>query len=199
MNWLAHVYLSELDVEHRLGNILADVVKGRDRKLLSPGIRRGIACHQLIDAFTDYHPLVIACKFHFSLPYRPYAGIVLDIYFDHLLAVSWNEYADIELPAFLAELYESFRNYAGQLPELIRHFLGRMAAEDWLGSYRHIEGIKDVLRRVSRRLKRPVALQETLPELLQNHALIAAAFQQFFPQLCAHVRQRNMLTANNPA
>ena len=40
MNWLAHVYLAEADVESRLGSILADLVKGKDRKQLSPGIRR---------------------------------------------------------------------------------------------------------------------------------------------------------------
>ncbi|MCA9216277.1 MAG: hypothetical protein KDB27_24585, partial [Planctomycetales bacterium] len=56
MNWLAHVYLSDEDVEVRMGNILADVVKGRDRKQLAPNILRGIRCHQAVDAFTDYHP-----------------------------------------------------------------------------------------------------------------------------------------------
>src|SRR5947209_4453083 len=108
MNWLAHVYLSDDDVEHRLGNILADVVKGRDRKVLPAGIRRGIASHQVIDAFTDYHPQVLACKEFVSPDYRPYAGILLDIYFDHVLAVHWPTYSEAALPAYLTEVYASF-------------------------------------------------------------------------------------------
>jgi acyl carrier protein phosphodiesterase len=191
MNWLAHVYLSEPDVEHRLGNILADVVKGRDRKRLPPGIRRGIACHQVIDGFTDYHPQVMACKAFFSPDYRPYAGIVLDIYFDHLLAVNWRIYSEVELPDFLTELYHSFLSYPGELPELVRHLLRRLTAEDWFGSYRFVEGVEDVLKRVSRRLKRPVALERALPELRHNHAAVETAFHAFFPQLCEHVRTQD--------
>src|SRR5437868_12558243 len=57
MNWLAHVFLSEPDVECRLGNLLADLVKGKARQAMSPRFRRGLACHQAIDAFTDYHPV----------------------------------------------------------------------------------------------------------------------------------------------
>ena len=29
MNWLAHVFLSENNIEHQLGNLLADPLKGR--------------------------------------------------------------------------------------------------------------------------------------------------------------------------
>jgi acyl carrier protein phosphodiesterase len=190
MNWLAHVYLSEADVEHRLGNILADVVKGRDRKRLAPGIRRGIACHQVIDAFTDFHPRVLACKAYLSPPLRPYAGIVLDIYFDHVLALNWRTYADVELAEFVSGVYESFLAYAGDLPEPIRQLLRRLAAEDWFGSYRYAAGIEDVLKRVSRRLKRPVALDAALPELHHHHAAIERAFAVFFPELREHVRAR---------
>jgi acyl carrier protein phosphodiesterase len=188
MNWLAHVYLSDNDVEHRLGNILADVVKGKDRKRLSPGIQRGISCHQAIDAFTDYHPQVLTCKQLLSADFRPYAGILLDVYFDHLLATHWPTYSDIELPVFLAELYESFLTYPGELPEQIRVFLRRIAEEDWFGSYRFAPAIENVLRRISRRLKRPVSLELAFPELQQHHQAIDRAFHLFFPQLCDTVR-----------
>jgi acyl carrier protein phosphodiesterase len=38
MNWLAHLLLSKPDVESRLGNILADLVKGTAIERLSPPI-----------------------------------------------------------------------------------------------------------------------------------------------------------------
>lgn len=187
MNWLAHLYLSEDDVENRLGNILADVVKGKDRKPLSAGIRRGIACHQTIDAFTDFHPLVLGCKQYFHPDFRIFGGIVLDVYFDHLLAVNWARYSEIPLDRFLQEIYESFVAYPGELPDKIRTHLGRIAREDLLGSYRTMEGIEKTLVRISLRLKRPVKLQQTLEGLTQNRPAIENAFHLFLPQLRSHV------------
>jgi acyl carrier protein phosphodiesterase len=35
MNWLAHLFLSQPQVEVRLGNILADLVKGKERVTLN--------------------------------------------------------------------------------------------------------------------------------------------------------------------
>lgn len=187
MNWLAHLYLSENNVEHRLGNILADVVKGKDRKQLSDGIRRGISCHQTIDAFTDFHPLVLGCKQYFHPEIRIFAGIILDVYFDHLLAVNWPRYSDTSLDQFLSEIYQSFISYPGELPEKIRTQLGRIATEDWLGSYRTLEGIEKTLARISLRIKRPVSLQHSIRELTENRLPIEKAFHLFFPQLRAHV------------
>jgi hypothetical protein len=36
VNWLAHAFLSRPDIEFHLGNLLADLVKGRDRSAMTP-------------------------------------------------------------------------------------------------------------------------------------------------------------------
>jgi len=186
MNWLAHVYLSDDDVEFRLGNILADVIKGKDRKELSPGVRHGMACHRAIDAFTDFHPLVGSCKRLVQSDYRPYAGIVLDVYFDHILANQWHQYSDVNLEIFLRELYDSFHSYARRLPEPAQTLIRRIAQEDWFGQYRHIEVIEFVLSRISRRLKRPATFQPALDEVRRNHEVVERAFHEFFLELREH-------------
>lgn len=58
MNWLAHVFHSEPEVEFRLGNPLADIVRGKELRRMSPGFRLGALRHRQIDAFTDAHPVV---------------------------------------------------------------------------------------------------------------------------------------------
>ena len=62
MNWLAHILLSEPNVENRLGNLLGDLVKGKDLDGLNCNLRRGVSRHYAIDKFTDSHPIVKISK-----------------------------------------------------------------------------------------------------------------------------------------
>ena len=48
MNWLAHILLSEPNIENRLGNLLGDLVKGKDLDALNSNLRRGVSRHYAI-------------------------------------------------------------------------------------------------------------------------------------------------------
>ena len=191
MNWLAHLFLSEPDVEHRLGNLLADVVKGKARAALPPGVRRGIACHQAIDAFTDAHPVVYLSKRRLSEEYGRFAGILVDVFYDHFLARDWPLYASMPLGQFTAEVYASFQAYAAALPEEARELIARLSDGDLLGSYRTLAGIEAALRRLSRRLEarlgRPFALERGIGELEVHYEDLGRDFAKFFPELRVHV------------
>jgi acyl carrier protein phosphodiesterase len=192
MNWLAHLLLSEPDVEHRLGNLLADVVKGKARAALPPGVRRGIACHQAIDAFTDAHPVVSRSKRRLGDEHGRCAGILIDIFYDHFLARDWSRYAAVPLEQFTAEVYASFRGYASAgLPAEARELLARAGEGDLLGSYRRLTGIEAALRRLSRRLEarlgRPFALERAVVELEAHYDALGRDFAEFFPELRAHI------------
>lgn len=195
MNWLAHVFLAGPDSDCRLGNLLADMVKGKVRQALSPGIQRGIACHQAIDAFTDEHPIVLRSKRRLNAPWERFAGILVDVFYDHILATDWRCYADLPLRDFSTTFYASFAAYQDELPAEVNEVLARMAAEDWLGSYATLEGIEDVLFRISKRLERRIGrdfvLQTAMSELERHRAALASDFREFFPELAAHVEQWN--------
>src|SRR5262245_63093143 len=105
MNWLAHLFLSEPDPGYRLGNFFANLIKGKARQALPPNLRRGVACHQVIDAFTDFHPFVHRSKRRVGEPHGRYAGILVDVFYDHFLARDWARYADVPLEQFTAEVY----------------------------------------------------------------------------------------------
>jgi acyl carrier protein phosphodiesterase len=192
MNWLAHLLLSEPEVEFRLGNLLADVVKGKARAALPPGVRRGIACHQAIDAFTDSHPVVHRSKRRIGEEHGRFAGILVDIFYDHFLARDWPRYAGGALDDFTAEVYASFHAYAAEaLPEEARELLTRLSEGDLLGSYRRVAGIEAALDRLSRRLEvrlgRPFALGRAVAELEAQYKEFGRDFAEFFPELRAHV------------
>ena len=104
MNHLAHLYLSGSDPDLMLGNFIADAVKGKQVELYALGVQNGIRLHRAIDTFTDAHPVVRQTKAHLYAGYSKFAGVILDIYFDHFLAIGWANYH----PQPLADFVDQF-------------------------------------------------------------------------------------------
>ncbi|HET8730961.1 MAG TPA: ACP phosphodiesterase [Moraxellaceae bacterium] len=197
MNWLAHAWLAGPDPESRLGNLLADLTKGEDRAGLAPGVLRGIAHHQSIDAFTDKHPVVLQSRRRIDADYRRYSGILVDIFYDHILANEWERYSDMPLTAFTAQLYDDIAPLLPSVPSVQRHHLERLIEWDILAAYRDLDGVEHALRQISQRLnaRRPgvVVLEASLPQLVDHYADLSADFAEFFPQLDEHAQSSLLL------
>ena len=191
MNWLAHVFLSEPNVEFRLGNLLADIVKGSDRIGMSPQFLRGVNCHRAIDSFTDAHPVVRRSRSRISGPYRRFSGVLVDVFYDYFLAAQWRTYSSVSLDAFTADFYTQATACPITVPQPARIAIDRIVQHDLLGQYRHIEGVEHSLRRLSMRLtarwRKEFALQHSVADLLADESGFAADFAEFFPELQAHV------------
>lgn len=187
MNWLAHLLLSEPQTPHRLGNLLADLVKGSARRGLPADLQRSLACHRTIDAFTDAHPVVFRSLRRIGPPFERFAGVLVDVFYDHYLARSWARHGPGDLDDFTSEVYTALQGYVGAIPEKARFVIQRMAAEDWLGSYREVAGVERTLCRLSLRLSRPGLLTPAVQEMLMNYETLDADFQEFFPELARHV------------
>jgi acyl carrier protein phosphodiesterase len=191
LNWLAHVFLSEPDVEFRLGNLLADIVRGEELRRMSAGFQRGVLKHKQIDAFTDSHPLVKRSRARVSPEFRRFSGVLVDVFYDHLLASRWDQYSPIVLDAFTAKFYADIECSRIELPSSARVTLDRIIRHDLLGAYRGIEGVERSLRRISAylssRWQREFALERGAAELLAHRAGFDEDFAEFFPQLRAAV------------
>lgn len=83
MNFLAHLYLSGNKDHLIIGNFIADMVKGSQINGYSPTVKEGILLHRQIDTFTDAHVVVNRSKDRLRERYRLYAGVVVDMYYDH--------------------------------------------------------------------------------------------------------------------
>jgi acyl carrier protein phosphodiesterase len=191
VNWLAHAFLSEPDAEFRIGNVVADLVKGRERSAMSPAFQRGAQRHQKIDMFTDGHPVVHRSRSRIGDEYRRVAGILVDIFYDHFLARDWDRYSPQPLEAFTAGFYAEIQAWADHLPEEAQATVARMVHEDRLGSYLRIEGIEMALQRVSQRLEARTGhvfgLERAITELHANFDGLESDFAEFFPALQQHV------------
>ncbi len=187
MNYLAHAWLARHADEAILGALLGDFVFGQAALLDWPDMVRGeIVAHRRIDRYTDAHPAVAGARALFADGLRRYAGIVLDVHFDHLLARDWRRWDGGSLEAFTARVYRVLRERHDALPPRLRAIAPRMEAHDWLGSYRERDNVDHAVRGIATRLSRHgERLVACLPVLRANEAAIDAAFEAFFPELIA--------------
>lgn len=187
MNYLAHLFLAKGDAESLIGNLAGDFVKGRISESLAPGIADGIRHHRRVDAFTDSHPSVAAFRRVLIPEHGHYARVIADVFFDHFLAIDFDRYAKESLDAFLTRIYASIDPHADTLPGNLRVVYPRMRDEDWLPSYRSIEGIGQALRGISYRLSRRPNLASATRFLADPKARVELAllFHEFFPDVIA--------------
>jgi acyl carrier protein phosphodiesterase len=189
MNYLAHAWLARHSDDAILGALLGDFVFGQLALADWPEAVRGeIVVHRQVDRFTDAHPDVVAARALFPDGLRRYAGIVLDVHFDHLLARDWTRWDSGSLDHFTSRVYRVLREHRDRLPTRLRAIAPRMQSHDWLGSYRERDNVDAAVRGIATRLSRHgERLVECLPLLRANEARIDAAFERFFPELIAAV------------
>jgi len=193
MNHFAHLVLAQPTVESTVGNLLGDFARGLDAGALSAPVRAGLFNHRAVDRFTDAHPLVLDMKRSFSHKRRRFAGIALDIYFDHLLLRYWDEFEQRPLDELIAGFYQRMNTGQALMPGAeMRRVTRRMIDYDWFGSYRELDAIAESLDRVAARIRFSNSFDNAIEDLRRNELLIHQGFLEFYPQLQRHIRQQKI-------
>jgi acyl carrier protein phosphodiesterase len=154
MNYLAHLFLSEGTPESLIGNLLGDFVKGTAVNLYPEEIIKGIDLHRKVDSYTDSHAIVRSSKSLICSQRRRFAGVLIDVFYDHFLAKNWREYSEIPLREFSLCVYKILQDSRDILPESLKQVMPAIIDRDLLGSYKEIGGIDRALNRMSLRIKR---------------------------------------------
>ena len=197
MNYLAHAFLSRSSPELLIGGLLGDFVKGREHlQQYRPAVCTGILLHRAIDRYTDAHPIVHSSCALISPARRRFAGILVDVFYDHFLARHWQRYTDLPLEEFTQQVYATLLPHMASYPERLQGILPHMAANDWLASYAEIESVDAALHGIARRFQRyarATVLGDGVQELLHNYTALEQHFFEFFPELLGFVEneQRN--------
>lgn len=187
VNWLAHLLLSEATPEYRIGNLLPDLVPASLLIEVPAEFRRGIKCHHQIDSYTDSHHIVARSIRRIGPTHRRYAGILVDVFYDHFLSCDWGAYSDVPLTEFIEEVHASFEEHCHGLPNEAVERLKQIRAGNWLSTYREIAPLQNTLFRLGQRFSRPVNLGEAIGDLELHYDSLHADFREFFPELSAHV------------
>jgi acyl carrier protein phosphodiesterase len=196
LNYLAHLYLSEPTEEAWLGSLLGDFVKGPLDGRYSAGITGAIALHRKIDSFTDAHPMVLQSKSRISAGRRRYAGIMMDMFYDHFLAKYWGEFHDEPLEEFSARIYSILGRRHAILPERLQRVAPMMAQWNWLASYAEIDSIHTALDRMGQRMKRENRLLNSADELVEHYVELESDFRAFMPQVLQFAKRHHLATVD---
>lgn len=187
MNYLAHLYLSRPTVPSRVGNLLGDYRRGTLHSPLPHAVRRGLENHHAVDAFTDSHPLVRAARARFSRRRRRFAGIILDVLFDHFLIRHWERFATTGLDNWVDQLYRDLRSGQSLMPPAMREATERMVRQDLFRAYGELGNVGYALDRIAARIRFENRFHGAIEEIREQEPKLEATFLAFFPQLVGHV------------
>jgi len=171
-----------------LGNFIADHVKGTDILKYSSTVRKGISMHRAIDTYTDQHPVVRQSIARLRADFRKYAGVIVDMYYDHYLSAEWDEYSDIDIHAFTKIRYEILNTFQAILPMRSARLLYYMEKQNWLLAYSSFDGMQQAFNGMSRRTTFESNMEHAVVNLKAGYPEFGHEFRQFFPDLQSYVK-----------
>ncbi|MGV8945356.1 MAG: ACP phosphodiesterase [Lutibacter sp.] len=183
MNFLAHLFLSKNNKNILIGNFIADAIKGKDHENYPKEIQSGILLHRAIDYYTDTHPIVRKSKRRLHERYDHYAGVIIDILYDHFLAKNWRNYSEIPLTIYADNVYSFLQDNIETFPTEIQKLLPFMVEHNWLVSYASLEGIEKVLIGMNKRTKGISKMDMAIGDLVQHYDEFESDFTIFFKDL----------------
>jgi acyl carrier protein phosphodiesterase len=183
MNFLAHIYLSGDNDLIKIGNFMADGIRGKQFENYHLEIQKGIILHRFIDTYTDSHEIFRKSTKRLHEKYHHYAGVIVDVFYDHFLAKNWNQYSDEELEIFVAHFYQSLQDNFDLLSERTQGMMPYMIEQNWLVSYKTVEGIHQILTQMDRRTKNESKMRFASNELMEFYDDFENEFTTFFDDL----------------
>ena len=190
MNFLAHTYLSGGNEEIIVGNFMGDYVKGKNYLLFPEQVKKGILIHRDIDSFTDMHEVTRRSKQRLSSRYHKYAGIIIDIFYDHFLASLWSSYSTLPLSEFVSRTYDLLKRNYKVLPDSIKHWFPTFLENNWMMAYTTVEGIELVLERMSANTSLPDHSAFAVEVLRNQYSIFMEDFLEFFPTIIAFLEEK---------
>lgn len=188
MNYLAHLSLAQPNSDSLTGNLMGDFMKGVRLADLPLSVQNGIHNHRAVDRFTDHHAAIERLKPLFSERYRRFAGIIIDISFDHFLTKYWQTFHNIPLRTFLDQSYQGLLAGWDHMPPRMLNVVERMAAQDWLSGYARFEQVGFALDRVAQRIRFSNNFSDAGVEAEQHYADLEQGFLELYPALQMHIR-----------
>ena len=192
MNYLSHLFLSQPTIESRVGNLLGDFRKGVDIQALPSKVALGYDNHRLVDRFTDSHPKVLDLKALISPQRRRFAGIMLDMVFDHFLIVHWERFDELSFESHRKIYYRDLAAGNHLMPDRMQRVTTNLIENDWFSAYSELDGVGYALDRISERIRFENDFSGSIDELKIHKNQIEDVYLDFFPQLLEEVKNQSI-------
>jgi len=197
MNWLAHIFLSKQTIDSQLGNYLADPLKGQVWEDASGDMREGMKIHQVIDGYTDSHPIVSSSKARLRKKglLKP---VIIDLTYDYLLTQHWERFSHIPKVEFLNTFNHHGYHRALELPHRPQELVLNLINNDRLNRYNTLEQLQEAFSRIDDRLSAILRTKETasgyFDDVVENLDGLERDFLEFFPELCELIGRKMELS-----
>jgi len=183
MNYLFHLFLSEPDQDIMLGNLMGDFVKGRLEFADYPErILSGLKQHRQVDSFANQSSAFQESRQRLAPEFGYFRAIMIDVFYDHLLAKNWQRYHDTSLETFAERIYHHLEVNFDLLPANLQKIVPRMIQHNWLVSYRRLDVIETVLAKLDQRIKRQTPLTKGLYQLKRHYTELESDCGLFISQ-----------------
>jgi acyl carrier protein phosphodiesterase len=139
--------------------------------------------HRAIDTYTDAHPIFRQSTKRLHQNYHHYAGVIVDVFYDHFLAKNWNAYSPEKLEEFVDRFYKSLYENQTVLTLKTQNLMPYMIQQNWLVSYRSVDGIKQILSQMDHRTKNESKMRFATNELSEFYLEFENEFTTFFKDL----------------
>lgn len=171
---------------------MADGIRGKAPDTLPNDVQKGIVLHRLIDSYTDAHPIFRQSTKRLHPMYHHYAGVIVDIFYDHFLAKNWDKYHNTSLPDYTQQFYKLLEDNYTILTEKTQKLMPYMLKQDWLASYASTQGIAQILLQMDKRTKNKSGMTNSINELLEFYDDFEKEFTLFFEELRAFVNEKTL-------
>ncbi len=166
-----------------VGNLLPDFTKQISKTAYTHEVIQGVELHRFIDRYTDEHPIFKQSRNRISTERKRFSPILIDIFYDHFLAINWRQYSDNSLLDSTQFYYTQLSRADIQMPVRLQDTIKRMPEVDLLYNYRTFKGIEHAVNRVSQRIRFKNNLYGGVEELTNNFSALEADFHPFFMEL----------------
>jgi acyl carrier protein phosphodiesterase len=188
MNYLAHLHLAGVDPLAQVGALMGDFVKGPVSTRFSPPLRAAIVLHRRVDSFTDRHQAFKRSRERLPREYRRFGGVIIDIFYDHLLARSWDQHHHQPLEQYADDAYQTLITHLHMMPPNMQSRVWGLVRHDAFVSYRKLDSVRSILAGIGKRCRRPVELGGAAEILRAQPKSFEVDFEHFYPDLQAFVQ-----------
>jgi len=193
VNYLAHLVVAERvepSAGFLVGSLLPDFVRGRLPALPS-GVSRGVDLHRWVDRVTDADPLAARTRQRLRPRHGRFAGILVDVLYDHCLARRFADWSPEPYPDAIERYHATLATAIDQAPASARPGLTRLVEAGWMRQYADLDGIRGVLwlmqTHLSSRFGRSIELEHAVDTFAAAADAVQADFDAFFASLLDRV------------
>lgn len=183
VNFLAHSLFGFDNPELIAGQFCGDFVRGSDLSHFPEGVEQGIRLHRHLDRFTDKHASLIPVRQSMPDVPRRFAGIVVDVMFDHYLAQRWKQVSTVTLDEHAKSVVHALYQHESHLPDRLQRFTRLLEREHILQNNVHLASIELTLARIARRSEKFSVLALDKAQLAPLRDRLEKPFDVFFPEL----------------